>query len=84
MTVPSRGDDPPNPPAPPDGGIIGDGQPPPSRGEPEAFPGAPPSAPSFDDEIRRDVRYEQGLAVKALLAIALVGLVLALRVVFFG
>jgi hypothetical protein len=49
-----------------------------------AFPGAPPSAPSFDDEVRDAVRYERGLAVKALLAIALVALVLALRVTFFG
>jgi len=49
-----------------------------------AFPGAPPSAPSFDDEIDDAVRYEKGLAVKALLAIALVALVLAVRVYFFG
>jgi hypothetical protein len=49
-----------------------------------AFPGAPPSAPSFDDEIADAVRYEKGLAVKALLAIALVALVLAVRVYFFG
>jgi hypothetical protein len=49
-----------------------------------AFPGAPPSAPSFDDEIDAAVRYEKGLAVKALLAIALVALVLAVRVYFFG
>ena len=49
-----------------------------------AFPGAPPSAPSFDDEVDADVRYEKGLAVKALLAIALVAAVLAFRVYFFG
>jgi hypothetical protein len=49
-----------------------------------AFPGADPSTPSFDDEIRSAVRYEKGLAVKALLAIALVAVVLALRVYFFG
>ena len=40
--------------------------------------------PGFDDEIRSAVRYERGLAVKALLSIALVALVLALRVAFFG
>ncbi len=57
-------------------------QPPAGRGL--AFPGAPPSVPSFDDEIRAAVRYEKGLAVKALLAIALVAVVLALRVYFFG
>ncbi len=49
-----------------------------------AFPGAPASAPSFDDEIDAAVRYEKGLAVKALLALALVALVLAFRVYFFG
>ena len=56
----------------------------PARPDREAFPGAPPSAPSFDDEIHDAVRYEQGLAVKALLALALVAVVLALRVYFFG
>jgi hypothetical protein len=49
-----------------------------------AFPGADPSAPSFDDEIRAAVRYERGLAVKAVLCIALVALVLTVRVYFFG
>jgi len=53
-------------------------------GKREAYPGAPASAPSFDDEIDDAVRYEKGLAVKALLAIVLVALVLALRVYFFG
>ena len=43
-----------------------------------------PPAPSFDDEIRATVSYEKGLAVKALLAIALVAAVLAFRVYFFG
>ncbi|HEY7015324.1 MAG TPA: hypothetical protein VH480_21345 [Streptosporangiaceae bacterium] len=41
-------------------------------------------APSFEDEIRVTVRYERGLAVKALLSIALVAAVLAFRVYFFG
>jgi hypothetical protein len=49
-----------------------------------AYPGAPPQAPSFDDEIHAAVRYERGLAVKALVAICLVALILALRVYFFG
>lgn len=53
-------------------------------GRREAYPGAPASAASFDDEIDDAVRYEKGLAVKALLAIVLVALVLALRVYFFG
>jgi hypothetical protein len=49
-----------------------------------AYPGAPPSAPSFEDEIHHAIAYERGLAVKALLSIALVALVLVLRVAFFG
>ncbi len=56
----------------------------PARPDEPAFPGAPPSAPSFDDEIRAVVRYEKGLAVKALLAIALVAVIITLRVYFFG
>jgi hypothetical protein len=55
----------------------------PSAGTP-AYPGAPPSAPSFEDEIETAVEYERGLAVKALLSIALVALVLVVRVAFFG
>jgi hypothetical protein len=61
-----------------------DGQRPQAPGKRAAFPDADPTAPSFDDEIHAAVRYENGLAVKALLAIALVALVLALRVYFFG
>jgi hypothetical protein len=49
-----------------------------------AFPGAPPSAPSFADEIDAAVSYEKGLAVKALVAVALVLLVLAVRIYFLG
>jgi len=49
-----------------------------------AYPGAPASAPSFEDEIAAAVRYERGLAVKALVALYLVALVLAFRVYFFG
>jgi hypothetical protein len=46
--------------------------------------GQPPPALSFEDEIRATVHYERGLAVKALLSIALVAAVLAFRVYFFG
>jgi hypothetical protein len=38
----------------------------------------------FDEEVRSAVSYERGLAVKALLALALVGLVVAARVLFLG
>jgi hypothetical protein len=59
---------------------------PPERaaGDQPPYPGAPASAPSFDDEINAAVRYEKGLVVKAVVAIALVAVVLALRVYFFG
>jgi hypothetical protein len=40
--------------------------------------------PGFDDEIRSAVRYERGLAVKALLAIALIAVILLLRQFVFG
>jgi hypothetical protein len=61
-----------------------DGQHPQPPAAEAAYPGAPPTAPSFDDEVEADVEYERGLAVKALLSIALVALVLVLRVAFFG
>ena len=64
--------------------VTSNGQQPQPPGERPAYPGAPPSAPSFDDEIEHAVEYERGLALKALLSIALVALVLALRVAFFG
>ena len=64
--------------------VTSNGQQPQPSAERAAYPGAPPSAPSFDDEIEDAVEYERGLAVKALLSIALVALVLALRVAFFG
>jgi hypothetical protein len=60
------------------------GQQPRPAGEQKAFPGAPPDAPSFEREMDDAVEYERGLAVKALLSIALVALVLVLRVSFFG
>jgi len=40
--------------------------------------------PGFDDEIRSAERYERGLAVKALLAIALVAVIILLRQYVFG
>ncbi len=49
-----------------------------------AAPGEPATATSFDEEIRSAVRYERGLAVKCLLALALVAVILTLRVYFFG
>jgi hypothetical protein len=64
--------------------VTSNSQQPQPSGERAAYPGAPPSAPSFDDEIEHAVEYERGLALKALLSIALVALVLALRVAFFG
>jgi hypothetical protein len=64
--------------------MTGNGQHPEPPAAEAAYPGAPPSAPSFEDEIHSAVEYERGLAVKALLSIALVALVLVLRVAFFG
>ena len=55
-----------------------------AAGDPPPYPGAPRSAPSFDDEIHAAVRYEKGLVIKALVAIALVAAILAARVYFFG
>jgi hypothetical protein len=49
-----------------------------------AIPGAPPSAPTFEDEIRTALSYEKGLAGKALVAIALVAVVLAVRFFLLG
>jgi hypothetical protein len=49
-----------------------------------AFPGAPPSAPSYEDEIHAALFYEKGLAIKALLAVAIVCAVLVVRFFFLG
>jgi hypothetical protein len=38
--------------------------------------------PDFDDEVRADVRYEKGLAIKAAIAVVLVLLVIWLRMIF--
>ncbi|HWG60238.1 MAG TPA: hypothetical protein VG253_00875 [Streptosporangiaceae bacterium] len=40
--------------------------------------------PSFEEEISADTRYEKGLAVKALLAVALVVIVLLARTFIFS
>jgi hypothetical protein len=73
----------------PDRGITAPGE----QGAPGPRPGAPlsvpperepASAPAFEDEVRTALSYEKGLAVKALLAIALVGVVLAARFFFLG
>jgi hypothetical protein len=44
-----------------------------------AYPDAPPEAPSFEQEIETATRYEKGLVLKALLAIALVAVALLIR-----
>jgi hypothetical protein len=49
-----------------------------------AFPGAPPSAPSFEDEIDTATTYERSLVGKALLAIAVCVLIVAIRAFFSG
>jgi hypothetical protein len=58
--------------------------------------GAPPAVPAlragrgevdeqeFDREIRAAVRYEKGLAVKAVIALAIVALVILIRLFFLG
>jgi hypothetical protein len=38
----------------------------------------------FDQEIRAAVRYERGLAVKAVIALAIVALVILIRLLFLG
>jgi hypothetical protein len=53
-------------------------------GEDRQGGGARVTDPGFDDEIRSAVRYERGLAVKALLAIALVAVIIVLRQYVFG
>jgi hypothetical protein len=58
--------------------------------------GSPPAVPAllarpgeaeqreFDQEIRAAVRYEKGLAVKAVIALAIVALVILIRLFFLG
>src|ERR1700730_9114123 len=47
-----------------------------------ACPGAPPSAPSFEEEIDTATKYERSLVGKALLAIAVCVLIVAIRAFF--
>jgi len=62
-----------------------DGAAPPGTPAPGAQPPAAPATPaSFEDEIDAAISYEKGLTVKALVAIALVAVILALRVYFSG
>jgi hypothetical protein len=73
----------------PDRGITApreQGAPGPRPGAPLAAPPErePASEPAFEAEVRSALSYEKGLAVKALLAIALVGVVLAARFFFLG
>jgi hypothetical protein len=56
----------------------------PEVGRRAAFPGAPPSAPSFEEEIDTATKYERSLVGKALLAIAVCVLIVAIRAVFSG
>jgi hypothetical protein len=77
--APARGA--PLPPGPSADAACAGPQPAPGR---PAFPGADPLAPTFEDEIRTALSYEKGLAGKALVAIAIVALVLAVRFLFLG
>jgi hypothetical protein len=54
---------------------------PPSRPWPAPAAAPEPSAPptEFQAEIERDTRYERGLAVKALVALALVAVLIVMR-----
>jgi hypothetical protein len=42
-----------------------------------------PPAPSYDDEVAGACRYERGLAVKALIAVAVVAVVVVMRLLWF-
>ena len=64
------------------------GVPRPAGGEPASLPAVDDpgeaAAREFDQEIRSAVRYEKGLAVKAVIALAIVALVIGIRLVFLG
>jgi hypothetical protein len=71
--------------------MSGPAQPPPAR--PSPGPPAWPAAAAgtgdaelaeFDQEIRAAVRYERGLAVKAVIALVIVALVILIRLLFLG
>jgi hypothetical protein len=42
------------------------------------------AAREFDEEIRSAIRYEKGLAVKAIIALAIVAVVILIRLFFLG
>jgi hypothetical protein len=50
---------------------------------PVPLPGEVPPR-EFDEEIRAAVRYEKGLAVKAVIALAIVAIVVLIRLLFLG
>ena len=54
----------------------------PSLSVPPPLPGEPPRA--FRGEIRDALRYEKGLAVKALLALAVLAVIVVLRTLYFS
>jgi hypothetical protein len=52
---------------------------------PAGRPGPGEVAPrEFDEEIRTAVRYEKGLAVKAVIALVIVAIVVLIRLLFLG
>jgi len=59
---------------------------PPARPSGAPLAGEPGEAETqeFDQEIRAAVRYEKGLAVKAVIALAIVALVILIRLFFLG
>ncbi len=57
---------------------------PPGADEPAgAEPGQPAFRGEFDAELRRDAAYESGLAVKALIALAVVAVLITIRLLGF-
>ncbi|HEY1641396.1 MAG TPA: hypothetical protein VGG35_11960 [Streptosporangiaceae bacterium] len=57
---------------------------PPGSGELDAEePGQPAFRGEFDAELRRDAAYESGLAVKALIALAVVAVLITIRLLGF-
>ena len=47
-------------------------------------PSATVAPAEFEEEIRAAVRYEKGLAVKAVIALAIVAIVVLIRLLFLG
>jgi hypothetical protein len=71
------------------GAAPGDPRPPrprpprPGPAAPGAEPGQPAFRGEFDAELRRDASYESGLARKALVALAVVAVLIAIRLLGF-